>query len=55
MGEQPEDAFVPKPAGQVTLPSPGLHSSEWALCTHRPVIGVHCPVPSVCCGSPLGI
>lgn len=55
MAEWPEDAFVPKPAGQVSYPSPGLQSSKWALCTSRPMHGVHCRVPFVCCGSLLGI
>lgn len=51
MGEQPEDAFVPKPAGLVSYPSPGLQNFKWALCTGRPMYGVHCLVPLVCCGS----
>lgn len=51
MGEQPEDGFFPKPAGLASYSSPGLQSSKWALCTSRPMYGV----PSVCCGSLLGI
>lgn len=55
MAGQPEDAFVPKPTGQVSYPSPALQSSKWALCANRPMYGVHCLVPLVCCGSLLGI
>lgn len=51
MGEQPE---LSQSWSSECL-SPGLQSSQWALCTSRAVYSVHWLFALVCCGSLLGV